>query len=167
MSRFVFNANFKSDGEPKKIDDFLIFKEQDEIDIFPPEAAAAALDLRTRVPSQCPKIIEGIWPTIVKSVGQNKIPVAIKAMKSRCGRLWILAPKIGGGKVSGVVAVSGGLCGIVSIYDIDRRFYTLTIALKPRREASYVAEAVLELAESQNPNELRSTGLQRKHFQHS
>jgi hypothetical protein len=164
LSRFVFNANFKTDGEPKKIDDFLIFKDQDEADIFPPEAAAAALDLRARVPSQCPKIIEGIWPSIIKSVGQNKIPVKIKAMKSRCGRLWILAPKITGGRVSGVVAVTGGLSGVVNIYDIDRRFYSVTVALKPRREASYVAEAVLELAESQNPNDLRPTSLQGKHF---
>lgn len=155
LSKLIFQANFKTDGPPKQIDDFLIFREEDQSQAFPPEAAAAAMALRMRVPSQCPQIIESIWPAVTKAASQNNKEVPVKAFRSKCGNVWILAPKIGDGKISGVIAVSMAISGIVSLYDVDRQFFSVAVKLKSRRENSYIAEGTLDLADLNDTHGLR------------
>lgn len=138
----LVNSDPKKGSKPK-FSDYLVFKEKDTKDMFPPDAAMVLMALMRE--RKVPDPIFGVWKKVQEAAEQGAEMPKVRAFRSECKNLWIIAPKIEDGQVNGVVTLTNGLRGSIKLRDIDRPFYTIKVELLKPKAMSYVEETSLRI----------------------
>jgi len=137
------NRDPKKQPRPFEPMDFCVFtdKPKDESRLTP-ETAAAALALRQE--GLLPPIIISAWPHVLSSVQGDTPAPSVRALKSDCGRVWVLAPSWDGSNIrGGLVAVHGKPISPVKLRDVDRPLMTFDVTLPKRASAGWLEGGLL------------------------
>ena len=140
----IFNTG--KSGAKSKFNDFLFFADKAEEDVFPPNAALAAISLHAE--KKLPMIFLSAMPTIKEAARQATETPKVRAYVSRCGHACILAPTQIDGKIKGVISVDNGMCGIIQFHDIDKKNVTFMAELKSKPDFAYIVEGWVKIVSS-------------------
>jgi hypothetical protein len=139
------NRDPKHRPEPFKLLDFCLFRQEEEDDGFPPEAAAVAVALQAT--RSLPSVLQGAWPAIAAAAPKCKKVPQLRAFRSDDSAVWLLAPVAEGRNWRGLLAVGEPRYGRMQLRDIDRPLCTWTVNLPRKPHWSYIEAGVLVLVE--------------------
>jgi hypothetical protein len=130
------NRDVKRQTKPYKHTDFSFFaREEQPADYLDPKVIAVALSLDNEGIS--PPLLTAVWDKIVK-----REPGAMpnqRALKSDCGRLWIIAPTWEGKSCrGGLVLMRGKPDPVMRVRDIDRRLMYYDLKLPERKGFGWI-----------------------------
>jgi hypothetical protein len=140
----IFNTG--KSGAKSNFSDFLFFAEKSDEDVFPANAALAAISLHAE--KKLPVIFLNAMKTIREAAKQATETPKVRAYVSRCGHACILAPTQVDGKIKGIISVDNGMCGIIQFHDIDKKNVTFMAELKPKPDFAYISEGWLKIVSS-------------------
>lgn len=146
LTRTLISVNSTDEKKIPKLEDLSFFKDAKDEDGFPPEAAAVAVALLHE--RKCPKDFIAVWPEIDKAAKKNAKVPSIRALKSECNSVIVLAPTFKDGRVSGVFSVSNSYRGQVKLIDIDRPFYRVDVRVPMGKAHAYIEEMSIEVLSS-------------------
>jgi hypothetical protein len=145
ISQLLVSINSSPDPDKKiTLSDFLLFKDRPESEVFPPKAAAIAIQLSHE--ARLPQEFIGVWPQIIESAKKNTEAPRTRAFASDCKNVFILAPEIKDGKVFGVALVKNFISGTVRIRDIDKRLHTMYVKIPQKNDYCYIEETRFQLS---------------------
>ena len=147
LTALLFNINRGKDAKVLTERDWWIYGTLD------PEAsgeslspAVVAVMLALRAERKLPDQLLAAWHLAQAQADTAGRPPDCRALRSDCGRFWVLAPTWEGVNIrGGLVGCHGLNAGIITIRDLDRQLLTWTVKVPPRSHGGWI-EADLLLA---------------------
>lgn len=130
------NRDPKKSNKPFGIDDFTLFKPQEECkDTFlSPDCATTLISLHND--GKLHPLLLSCWREALENTAQGSRQPEIRALRSDSDDVWVVAPEWEGPHVRALVCVDGYISGPVQVRDVDRPLLTYTFEIPSRRDAA-------------------------------
>jgi hypothetical protein len=145
LTALLFNINKTKDAKVLTERDWWIYGTPDDArtpDSLSPATVAAMLSLRAE--RHLPDQMLAAWHLVQAQADAAGRPPECRALRSDCGRLWVIAPTWEGSNIrGGLVGAHGIRPGLVTVRDLDRPLLTYRIKLPPRSHSGWLEADLL------------------------
>ena len=146
LTALLFNINRSENARVMTERDWWIWNEQNKpVDSLSPATVAAMLALRST--RRLPESLLPAWHLVAAQAHDAGMPPDCKALRSDCGRLWIVAPSWEGHNIrGGLVGCHGHPGGMVTVRDIDRQLLSWAVTVPRRQRGGWIEADLLLMA---------------------
>ncbi len=140
------NGYRKEGSPPLEVEELYAFGEPKAARI---SADVAAVVMALHHEQKAHPLLLTVWSDVVAAAQENHKAPEVRALRSDCGQVWVVAPAWEGGACrGGLVAVGGAIAGEVLLRDVDRPLLTYRLVVPQREGCGWVATGELLAAAS-------------------